>query len=101
MMTPTPTGRTPAPRHPPDRASYPDRSIDMCDPHEDCGRGRHTMDQKRDALRFYRRVRGEIGLPDYNAGHEQARHQQRHGPVDEFLAGVETAKLGKPLFLIR
>ena len=72
VMPPGPTGRHIAPRHRADRASHPDRGIDMDDPHDDRRDGRQTMDQTRDRCCLYRRVGGEIDLPDHDAGDEQA-----------------------------
>ena len=85
MMPPSPAGRHIALRHRPDRASDPDRGIDVDDPDDDRRDGRQAMDQHGDPLLLDRRVGREIDVPDHDAGEEQHRDQQRHRPEDELL----------------
>src|ERR1700727_348462 len=99
-MAPRPTGRDIALGHRPYGSFHPNRGVDVDDPDEDGRDGRRAMNEYGDPLDLNRGGGSEVHLPDDEPGEKKYRHQQRHGPEDELLAGVESPQLRHAFFLV-
>ena len=72
----------------------------MDDPDDDSTDRRHTVNQEGNPLLLDGGVGSEVDFPDHQTAEEKHRHQQRHRPEHELLAGIEARHFRNALFLI-